>query len=97
MKNNMRGVKRNMKNMKIDANGTEIRVMGDVVMKMLTFHLLILQNIKIQIMPSSLWQTGCVIILRFHFWACGNKFTIPILNLSNSIGLKQNLEIMLLH
>ena len=31
VKNNMRGVKRNMKNMKIDANGTEIRVMGDVV------------------------------------------------------------------
>ena len=27
----MRGVKRNMKNMKIDANGTEITVMGDVV------------------------------------------------------------------
>ena len=26
-----------------------------------------------------------------------SKFTIPILNLSNSIGLKQNLEIMLLH
>ena len=31
MKNNMGWVKRNMKNMKIDANGTEIRVMGDVV------------------------------------------------------------------
>ena len=31
LKNSMRGVKRNMKNMKIDANGTEIRVMGDVV------------------------------------------------------------------
>ena len=30
------------------------------------------------------------------FLACGNKFTIPILNLSNSIGLKQNLVIMLL-
>ena len=27
----MRGVKRNMKNMKIDANGTKITVMGDVV------------------------------------------------------------------
>ena len=27
----MRGVKRNMKNMKIDANGTEITVMSDVV------------------------------------------------------------------
>lgn len=49
-----------MKNMKIDANGTEI-------MKMLTFRSPILRNIKIQTMPLSWWQTGCVIILRFHF------------------------------
>ena len=69
----------------------------EVLMMMLTFHSLILQNIKIQTMLLSWQQTGCAIILRFHFWTCGNKFTIPILNLSNSIGLKQNLEIMLLH
>lgn len=80
--------------MKIDANRTEIRVMGDVVNEEATFRSLILQNIKIQIMPLSWWQTGCVIILRFHFWACGNKFTIQILNLSNLIGLKQSLVIM---
>ena len=42
-----------MKNMKIDANGTEIRVMGDVINEMLTFHSLILQNIKIQTMLLS--------------------------------------------
>lgn len=49
--------------MKIDANRTEIRVMGDVVNEEATFRSLILQNIKIQIMPLSWWQTGCVIIL----------------------------------
>ena len=36
--------------MKIDANGTEIRVMGDVVNENAIFLLRILQNIKIQIM-----------------------------------------------
>ena len=56
-----------MKNMKIDANGTEIRVMAMLLMKMLTFRSPILRNIKIQTMPLSWWQTGCVIILRFHF------------------------------
>ena len=63
-----------MKNMKIDANGTEIRVMGDVVNEEAYISLtLILQNIKIQIMPLSWWQTGCVIILRFHFWLVGTN------------------------
>ena len=32
--------------------------------------------------------------MRNHFLACGNKFTILILNLSNSIGLRQSLVIM---
>ena len=39
-----------MKNMKIDANGTEIRVMGDIVNETPIFRSLILQNIKIQTM-----------------------------------------------
>ena len=58
-----------MKNMKIDANGTEIRVMGDVV------------NEEAYISLTDIAKYG-------------NKFTIPILNLSNSIGLKQSLVIM---
>ena len=45
-------------------------------------------------MLLSWWQIGCVTIPRFHFWACGNKSIIPILNLSNSIGLKQSRGIM---
>ena len=59
-----------MKNMKIDANGTEIRVMGDVV------------NEEAYISLTDI--------------AKYNRFTILILNLSNSIGLKQSREIMLL-
>ena len=39
-----------MKNMKIDANGTEIRVMGDVVNEEAYILLQILQSIKIRIM-----------------------------------------------
>ena len=34
-------------------------------------------------------QTGCVTTLRFRFWVCGSRFIILILNLSNSIDLKE--------
>ena len=83
-----------MKTMKIDANGTEIRVMGDVVNEDAYISRQILQNIKIQTTHLSWWQIGCVIIPRFLFGLCGSKSIIRILNLSNSIGLKQSLVIM---
>ena len=86
-----------MKNMKIDANGTEIRVMGDVVNEEAYISLTDIAKYKIQTMLLSWLRTGCVIIPQSHFWVCGNRFIIPILNLSNSIGLKWNREIMHLH
>lgn len=46
----MGGVKRNTKNMKIDANGTEIRVMGDVVNEEAYISLTDIASIKIRIM-----------------------------------------------
>ena len=42
-----------MKNMKIDANGTEIRVMGDVVNDDAYVSLTDIENIKIQTMLLS--------------------------------------------
>ncbi len=87
-----------MKSMKIDANGTEIRVMGDVVNEDAYISLTDIAKYK---NPDNAFivveQTGCAIIPRFRFWACGNKSIIPILNLSNSIGLKRSREIMRLH
>ncbi len=65
--------------------------------KLLQECLLLLPNIKIQTMLLSWLRTGCVITPQSHFWVCGNRFIIPILNLSNSIGLKRNREIMYLH
>lgn len=50
LKNNMGGVKRNTKNMKIDANGTEIRVMGDDVNEEAYISLTDIASIKIRIM-----------------------------------------------
>ena len=64
-----------MKNMKIDANGTEIRVMGDVVN----------EDAYISLTDIAKYKNP------------DNAFiVVAILNLSNSIGLKQNLVIMLL-
>ena len=89
-----------MKNMKIDANGTEIRVIGDVVNEEAYISLTDIAKYKNPdnaFIVVANWMRNydtIIIILRFHFWACGNKFTIPILNLSNSIGLKQSLVIM---
>ena len=47
-----------MKNMKIDANGTEIRVMGDVVNEEAYISLTDIAKYKNPI--------GCVTILQFH-------------------------------
>ena len=83
--------------MKIDANGTEIRVMGDVVNEEAYISLTDIAKYK---NPDNAF----IVVanwMRNHstisFLACRNKFTILILNLSNSIGLKRNQEIMLLH
>ena len=86
-----------MKNMKIDANGTEIRVMGDVVNEEAYISLTDIAKYKNS-------DNAFIVVanwMRNHstisFWVCGNRFIIPILNLSNSIGLKQSREIMRLH
>lgn len=86
-----------MKNMKIDANGTEIRIMGDIVNEDAYISLTDIAKYK---NPDNAF----IVVanwMRNHstisFWDCGNKFIIPILNLSNSIGLKQSQEIMHLH
>ena len=83
-----------MKNMKIDANGTEIRVMGDVVNEEAYISLTDIAKYKNPdnaFIVVANWMCNHSTI---SFLACGNKFTIPILNLSNSIGLKQSLVIM---
>ena len=59
-----------MKNMKLDANGVEVRVMGDVVN----------EDSYISLTDIAKYKNP------------DNAFLI--LNLSNSIGLKQNQEIM---
>ena len=38
-------------------------------------------------------RARCVIVPQSHFLVCGNRFIIPRLNLSNSIGLKRSREI----
>ena len=86
-----------MKNMKIDANGTEIRVMGDVVNEDDYISLTDIAKYKNPdnaFIVVANWMRNHSTISFLGLW---NKFTIPILNLSNSIGLKRNQEIMLLH
>ena len=75
-----------MKNMKIDANGTEIRVMGDIVNEDAYISLTDIAKYK---NPDNAF----IVVanwMRNHstisFLGFGNKFIIPILNLSNSIG-----------
>ena len=85
-----------MKNMKIDANGTEIRVMGDVVNEDDYISLTDIAKYKNPdnaFIVVANWMRNHSTISFLGLW---NKFTIPILNLSNSIGLKRNQEIMLL-
>lgn len=83
--------------MKIDANGTEIRVMGDVVSEEAYISLTDIAKYK---NPDNAF----IVVanwMRNHstisFWVCGSRFITLILNLSNSIGLKQSREIMRLH
>lgn len=83
--------------MKIDANGTEIRVMGDVVNEEAYISLTDIAKYKNP-------ENAFIVVanwMRNHstisFWVYGSRFIIPILNLSNSIGLKQSREIMHLH
>ena len=86
-----------MKNMKIDANGTKIRVRGGVVNENAYISLTDIAKYKNPDNAFIVVATGCVTIQQSHFWVCGNRFIIPILNLSNSIGLKRSREIMHLH
>ena len=83
-----------MKNMKIDANGTEIRVMGDVVNEDAYISLTDIAKYK---NPDNAF----IVVanwMRNHstisFLGLREQIHNPILNLSNSIGLKQNLVIM---
>ena len=74
-----------MKNMKIDANGTEIREMCDVANEEVYISLTDIAKYKNS-------DNAFIVVAN-----CGNRFTILILNLSNSIGLKRSREIMCLH
>ena len=80
-----------MKNMKIDANGTEIRVMGDVVNEEAYISLTDIAKYK---NPDNAFIVVANWMRNHSTISFGNKFTILILNLSNSIGLKQSLVIM---
>ena len=86
-----------MKNMKIDANGTEIRVMGDVVNEDAYISLTDIAKYKNPdnaFIVVANWMRNHSTISFLGLW---EQFIIRILNLSNSIGLKQNPVIMLLH
>lgn len=83
--------------MKIDANGTEIRVIGDVVGEDAYISLTDIAKYK---NPDN----SFIVIanwMRNHstisFWGYGSRSTIPISNLSNSIGLKLSPETMRSH
>ena len=72
--------------MKIDANGTEIRVMGDVVN----------EEAYISLTDIAKYKNPDNAFIVVANWM-RNHSTNPILNLSNSIGLKRSREIMHLH
>ena len=75
-----------MKNMKIDANGTEIRVMGDVVN----------EEAYISLTDIAKYKNPDNAFIVVANWM-RNHSTISFLGLweqSNSIGLKQSLVIM---
>ena len=85
-----------MKNMKIDANGTEIRVIGDVVNEDAYISLTDIAKYKNPdnaFIVVANWMRNHSTISFLGLW---EQIHNPILNLSNSIGLKQNLVIMLL-
>ena len=86
-----------MKNMKIDANGTEIRVMGDVVNEDAYISLTDIAKYKnpdnaFIVVANWMRNHSTISLLRIV-----EQIHNLILNLSNSIGLKQSREIMLLH
>ena len=76
-----------MKNMKIDANGTEIRVMGDVVNEDAYISLTDIAKYK---NPDNAF----IVVANWMRNHSTISSIIPILNLSNSIGLKQSRGIM---
>ena len=62
-----------MKNMKIDANGTEIRVMGDVVNEEAYISLTDIAKYKNPDNAFIVVANWMRIILRFHFWLVGTN------------------------
>ena len=82
--------------MKIDANGTEIRVMGDVVNEEAYISLTDIAKYKNPdnaFIVVANWMRNHSTISFLGLW---EQIHNLILNLSNSIGLKQSREIMLL-
>ena len=76
--------------MKIDANGTEIRVMGDVVNEEAYISLTDIAKYKNPdnaFIVVANWMRNHSTISFLGLW---ERLTILILNLSNSIGLKQS-------
>ena len=85
-----------MKNMKIDVNGTEIRVMCDVANEEAYISLTDIAKYKNSdnaFIVVANWMRNHSTISFLGLW---EQIHNPNLNLSNSIGLKQNLVIMLL-
>ena len=83
--------------MKIDANGTEIRVMGDVVNEEAYISLTDIAKYKNPdnaFIVVANWMRNHSTISFLGLW---EQIHNPNLNLSNSIGLKRSREIMHLH
>lgn len=86
-----------MKNMKIDTNGIEIRVMGDGVNEDACISLTDIAKYKNPdnaFIVVANWMRNHSTISFLGLW---EQIHNLILNLSNSIGLKQSREIMRLH
>ena len=86
-----------MKNMKIEANGTEIRVMGDVVNEEAYISLTDIAKYKNPdnaFIVVANWMRNHSTISFLGLW---EQIHNLILNLSNSIGLRRSQEKMLLH
>ena len=86
-----------MKNMKIDANGMEIREMGDVVNEDAYISLTDIAKYKNPdnaFIVVANWMRNHSTISFLGLW---EKIHNSNLTLSNSIGLKRSRDIMLLH
>lgn len=86
-----------MKNMKIDANGTEIRVMGDVINEDAYISLTDIakyKNAENAFIVVANWMRNHSTISFLGLW---EQIHNPHFNLSNSIGLKWNRVIIRLH